>query len=81
MKPKIAFSFAVAALVALLSVSGVDAQVKSKDTATKDRRPGTTSNVGNRCAGGTYNSCVQANVRAGYSNSQAAAHCSRTCAR
>lgn len=78
---KIAFSLAAASLIALLTTAGADAQVKGKDTVAKERRAGTTGDAGNRCPGGTYNTCVQANLKVGYSNRRASDHCTRTCAK
>jgi hypothetical protein len=52
-----------------------------KDTVAKERRAGTTSNVGNRCPGGTFDSCVAANIRGGWKPGTAAAHCTRTCSK
>ncbi len=78
---KIAFSLAAASLFALLSVAGASAQMQGKTTVAKERAAGTTGAVGNRCPGGAYNTCVQAIVKSGYNNRQAASHCTRTCAK
>lgn len=77
---KIALSLAAAFLIALLSVAGANAG-QGKTTVAKDRAPGTTGAAGNRCSGGSYNACVQANLKVGYNNRQAATHCTRTCAK
>jgi hypothetical protein len=67
---------------ALLLVSpAAQAQTRGKDTVAKERAPGTTGDIGNRCVGGNYNSCVQANIKVGWTARGAAGHCARTCAK
>jgi hypothetical protein len=64
--------------ILLLAIPAYAAGV-GKDTVAKERKAGTTTNVGNRCPGGTFDSCVQANIRVGWKPSTAASHCTRTC--
>ena len=68
-----------AALIAT-AVSTADAQNK-KTTVAKERAAGTTGDVGNRCPGGTYNSCLTAIMKNGVTARGAANHCTRTCAK
>ena len=71
-------------VIALLTVCVVPISAQaasSKDTVAKERAPGTTSRVGNRCYGGTFNSCYDFNVKQGTSARGAADHCRRTCAK
>ncbi len=68
-------------IVTLACVLTANAQTTSTNTVAKTRAPGTTGDAGNRCPGGSYNSCVQAIVKVGTSMQGAARHCSRTCAK
>jgi len=51
----------------------------ANSTVAKDRKPGTTSDAGNRCPGDNFNSCLQATIRIGWKPAQAARHCTRAC--
>ena len=68
-------------IVTLAYMLPVNAQTASKHTVAKTRAPGTTSDVGNRCSGGSYDSCVRTNVKLGWTMQGAGRHCSRTCAK
>ncbi len=81
MKTETVFSLAVAALISLSIIFGADAQTNGRDTVAKERAAGTTSDSGNRCPGGKYDSCVQTVMKGGWNSRQAAAHCTRTCAK
>ena len=76
------FNVKIAALaVALVATLGLTTDADAQKLKSfKERAGGTTSDAGNRCPGGTYNSCVAARKKAGRSNTQAANQCSRTCA-
>ena len=67
--------------LALLVATAPAVAGSGKDTVAKERQAGTTSYVGNRCAGGSFDKCVQTNIRLGWKPAQANSHCSRTCAK